>query len=46
VAVAIVAGLVGVRPERLTRAQFDSAREQLIPTTLRLNREHPGRAGS
>jgi hypothetical protein len=45
VAVAIVAALVGVRPERLTRAQFDSAREQLIATTVRLDRDHPGRAG-
>ena len=44
-AVAIVAALVGVRPERLTRAQFDSAREQLIATTVRLDRDHPGRAG-
>ena len=44
-AVAIVAALVGVRPERLTKAQFDSAREQLIATTLWLDRDHPGRAG-
>jgi hypothetical protein len=44
-AVAIVAALVGVRPERLIRAQFDSAREQLIATTVRLDRDHPGRAG-
>ena len=38
-------GAVGVRPERLTRTQFDSAREQLIAATLRLDRDHPGRAG-
>jgi integrase len=44
-AVALVAALVGVRPERLTKAQFDAAREQLIATTLRLDPEHPGRAG-
>jgi integrase len=44
-AVAIVAALVGVRPERLTSARFDSAREQLIATTRRLGPDHPGRAG-
>ena len=44
-AVAIVVALVGARPERLTSAQFDSAREQLIATTLRLDPDHPGRAG-
>src|ERR1039458_781168 len=44
-AVAIVAALVGVRPERLTSAQFNSAREQLITTTLRLDPDRPGRAG-
>ena len=44
-AVALVAALVGVRPERLTKAQFDAAREQLIATSVRLDPEHPGRAG-
>ena len=44
-AVAIVAALVGVRPDRLTRARFDSAREQLIAMTVGLDTQHPGRAG-
>jgi hypothetical protein len=44
-AVAIVAALVGVRPERLTSAQFDSAREQLIATTLRLDPDRRGHRG-
>jgi len=44
-AVALVAGLAGVSPERLTKARFDAAREQLIAATRRLDPEHPGRAG-
>jgi integrase len=44
-AVAKVAALVGVMPERLTKARFDAAREQLIAATLQLDPEHPGRVG-
>jgi integrase/recombinase XerD len=43
-AVARVAALVGVSPERLTRAHLDGGREQLIAATVRLHPDHPIRA--
>jgi hypothetical protein len=43
-AVARVAALVGVSPERLTKAQLDAGREQLIAATVRLHPDHPIRA--
>jgi hypothetical protein len=43
-AVAKVAALTGTAPERLTKAQLDAAREQLIAATVRLQPEHPIRA--
>jgi len=45
-AAAMVAALAGVKPERLTTAQFYAAREQLIAATRRLAPEHPSRVGS
>jgi integrase len=43
-AVAKVAALVGVAPERLTKAQLDAGREQLIAATRRHYPDHPLRA--
>ena len=43
-AVAKVAALAGVSPERLTKAQLDTGREQLIAATHRLYPDHPMRA--
>ena len=43
-AVAKVAALAGVPPERLTKAQLDTGREQLIAATSRLHPDHPMRA--
>jgi len=43
-AVARVAAIVGVSPERLTKAQLDAGREQLIAATRQLHPEHPIRA--
>jgi len=43
-AVARVAALVGVAPERLTKAQLDAGRAQLIAATHRLHPDHPLRA--
>jgi len=43
-AVAKVAALAGVAPERLTKAQLDTGREQLIAATRGLHPEHPMRA--
>ena len=40
-AVAKVAALGGVSPERLTKAQLDASREQLIAATHRLHPDHP-----
>jgi hypothetical protein len=40
-AVAKVAALAGVPPERLTKAQLDTGREQLIAATSRLHPDHP-----
>ena len=42
-AVAKVAALAGVPPERLTKAQLDTGREQLIAATRRLHPNHPMR---
>jgi integrase/recombinase XerD len=42
-AVAKVAALAGSSPERLTKAQLDAGREQLITATRRLYPEHPSR---
>ena len=42
-AVAKVAALAGVPPERLTKAQLDRGREQLIAATRRLHPNHPMR---
>ena len=42
-AVAKVAALAGVSPERLTKAQLDTGREQLIAATRRLHPDHPMR---
>ena len=42
-AVAKVAALAGVPPERLTKAQLDTGREQLIAATRRLHPGHPMR---
>ena len=44
-AVAKVAALAGVWPERVTKAQLDTGREQLIAATRRLHPDHPMRAG-
>jgi hypothetical protein len=43
-AVAKVAALAGVPPERLTKAQLDDGREQLLAATRRLHPGHPMRA--
>jgi hypothetical protein len=43
-AVAKVAALAGVAPERLTKAQLDNGREQLLAATRRLHPDHPMRA--
>jgi integrase len=43
-AVARVAALAGTSPERLTKAQLDLGREQLIAATHRLHPDHPLRA--
>ena len=43
-AVAKVAALAGVAPERLTKAQLDAGREQLLAATSRLHPDHPMRA--
>ena len=43
-ATAKVAAVTGVAPERLTRAQLDAGREQLIAATHRLHPDHPLRA--
>ena len=43
-AVAKVAALAGVSPERLTKAQLDTGREHLIAATRRLHPDHPMRA--
>ena len=43
-AVAKVAALAGVSPERLTKAQLDTGREQLIAATRQLHPDHPMRA--
>jgi hypothetical protein len=40
-AVAKVAGLAGTPPVRLTKAQLDAGREQLIAATRRLHPNHP-----
>jgi site-specific recombinase XerD len=42
-AVAKVAALAGVPPERLTKAQLDTGREQLIAATRGLHPDHPMR---
>lgn len=42
-AVAKVAALAGVPPERLTKAQLDTGREQLIAATRQLHPDHPTR---
>ena len=42
-AVAKVAALAGVPPERLTKAQLDAGREQLLAATHRLHPDHPMR---
>ena len=44
-AVAKVAALAGVSPERLTKAQLDTGREQLIAATRQLHPDHPMRRG-
>jgi integrase len=41
-AVALVAALYGISPERLTKPRLDSGRDELIAASLRLGREHPG----
>jgi len=43
-AVAKVAALAGAAPERLTKAQLDTGREQLIAATRRLHPDHSLRA--
>jgi hypothetical protein len=43
-AVARVAALAGTSPERLTKAQLDLGREQLLAATHRLHPDHPLRA--
>jgi hypothetical protein len=43
-AVALAAAVAGVRPERLTNAQLDSARERLTAAIRRLDPDHPSRA--
>jgi integrase len=43
-AVAKVAALAATSPERLTKAQLDAGREQLIAATHRLHPDHPLRA--
>jgi integrase len=43
-AVAKVAALAGVPPERLTKAQLDTGREQLLAATRQLHPGHPMRA--
>jgi hypothetical protein len=43
-AVAKVAALAGVAPERLTKAQLDTGRDQLIAATRQLHPDHPPRA--
>jgi integrase len=43
-AVAKVAALAGTSPERLTKAQLDAGREQLIAATHRMHPDHPLRA--
>ncbi len=43
-AVAKVAALAGVSPERLTKAQLDTGREQLIAAIRALHPDHPMRA--
>jgi integrase len=43
-AVAKVAALAGVPPQRSTKEQLDTGREQLIAATRRLHPEHPMRA--
>jgi integrase/recombinase XerD len=43
-AVAKVAALAGVPPERLTKAQLDDGREELLAATRRLHPDHPMRA--
>ncbi|MCA1697772.1 MAG: site-specific integrase, partial [Actinobacteria bacterium] len=40
-AVAKVAALTGAAPQRLTKAQLDAGREQLIAATYRLHPDHP-----
>jgi integrase/recombinase XerD len=43
-AVALAAAVAGVRPERLTNAQLDLARERLTAAVRRLDPDHPSRA--
>lgn len=43
-AVAKVAALAGSSPQRLTKAQLDAGREQLVAATRRLHPDHPLRA--
>jgi integrase len=43
-AVANVAALAGSSPQRLTKAQLDAGREQLVAATRRLHPDHPLRA--
>jgi hypothetical protein len=42
-AVTKVAALAGVPPDRLTKAQLDTGREELIAATDRLHPDHPVR---
>jgi integrase len=43
-AIALAAAVVDVRPDRLTNAQLDSARERLIAAMRRLDPDHPSRS--
>jgi site-specific recombinase XerD len=43
-AVAKVAALAGISPERLTKARLDAGRERLLAATRRLHPDHPLRA--
>ena len=43
-AIALVAALYGISPERLTKPRLDSGRDELIAASLRLGHEHRGRA--
>jgi len=43
-AIALVAALDGISPERLTKPRLDSGRDQLLAASLRLGHEYRGRA--